>query len=108
MSICSDKTNDAQTSNGTKDAVCLVDIPMPSADESQNEKTTPKEGAASSQKTEHSPGEIKTNSPDKLQTDLHRQFNLLSRPPPPPPNEPKAPTGSNTVRMVNCEFDFFC
>lgn len=37
-------SNDAQTSNGVKDALrmCLVDIPMPGTDDSQNDKPTSK------------------------------------------------------------------
>ncbi|XP_055306762.1 cyclin-dependent kinase 12 isoform X2 [Sitodiplosis mosellana] len=99
ISTSSEKTNDLQTSNGMKDAVCLVDIPMPSADESQNDKTTSKEGITTSnaKTTEKSPGEESINSSDKTHTDLHRQFNLISVPPPPPPSEPKATFVSNIV-----------
>lgn len=79
-----------------KNSVCLVDnlvdIPMPSADESQNDKSTSKEGAVTSNTNtlQQSPTvEERIDSSDKTQTDLHRQFNLISVPPPPPPSDPK-------------------
>ncbi|XP_031624141.1 cyclin-dependent kinase 12 isoform X2 [Contarinia nasturtii] len=99
VSTCSDKISDAQTSNGMKDTVCLVDIPMPNADESQNDKNTSKEVATISNPntTEQSSDDTKTNSTEKTQSDLHRQFNLISVPPPPPPNEPKSTSVSNIV-----------
>lgn len=104
----SDKISDAQTSNGIKDAVCLVDIPMPSADEIQNDKTTSQEGTTISNAnlTEPSPGEPKVNSSEKVQSDLHRQFNLISVPPPPPPSEPKANVSNiviSTQRTVSMQ-----
>lgn len=111
MATSSDKIGDAQTSNGLKDAVCLVDIPMPSADESQNDKTTSKEEAAASNtntNTIEQSLEERINSSEKTQTDLHRQFNLISVPPPPPPNETKTTFVSNIVittqRTVNFDF----
>lgn len=103
-----EKISDAQTSNGIKDAVCLVDIPMPSVDESQSDNlTTSKDGIVTSNanSVEPSPGETGNNSSEKSQNDLHRQFNLISVPPPPPPSEPKTTFSSNIVitpqRTVN-------
>lgn len=82
-----------------KDTVCLVDIPMPNADESQNDKNTSKEAATISNPntTEQTSDNTKSNSSEKPQSDLHRQFNLISVPPPPPPNEPKSTSVSNIV-----------
>lgn len=113
----SEKISDAQTANGMKDPVCLVDIPMPSSDESQIDKTTSKEGVAAVITTSTttttitntssipSPGETKINSFDKTQFELHRKFNLISVPPPPPPTELKCTFSSNIVinthRSVN-------
>lgn len=99
VATSSDKIGEAQTSNGMKDAVCLVDIPMPSADESQNDRTTSKEEATTSNTNtiEQSLDEERINSSEKTQTDLHRQFNLISVPPPPPPNETKTTFVSNIV-----------
>lgn len=92
-----EKISDAQTSNGIKDSVCLVDIPMPSSDESQIDKTTSKEGTTSNASSIPSPGETKINSTEKAQYDLHRKFNLISVPPPPPPTEPKLTFSANIV-----------
>lgn len=99
MPTSSEKVIDTKTSNGMKDTVCLVDIPMPSADESHNGKTTSKEGPVTSNAniTEQTPDEEKINSSDKTRTDFHRQFNLISVPPPPPPSEPKITLASNIV-----------
>lgn len=93
----SEKISDAQTSNGIKDSVCLVDIPMPSSDESQIDKTTSKEGTTSNANSIPSPGETKINSTEKAQFDLQRKFNLISVPPPPPPTEPKLTFSANIV-----------
>lgn len=113
----SEKISDAQTANGIKDPVCLVDIPMPSSDESQIDKTTSKEGVAAVITTSAttitntntnsipSPGGTKKNSFEKTQFELHRKFNLISVPPPPPPTESKCTFSSNIVinthRSVN-------
>lgn len=93
----SDKISDAQASNGIKDAVCLVDIPMPSADENQSDTTTSKDGTTTFTSIELSSGDAANNSSEKSQTDLHRQFNLISVPPPPPPSEPKTSFVSNIL-----------
>lgn len=111
----SEKISDAQTANGIKDPVCLVDIPMPSSEESQIDKTTSKEGVAAvitistttitNTNSIPSPGETKINSIEKTQFELHRKFNLISVPPPPPPTESKCTFSSNIVinthRSVN-------
>lgn len=114
----SEKISDAQTANGIKDPVCLVDIPMPSSEESQIDKTTSKEGVAAvitisttttttitNTNSIPSPGETKINSIEKTQFELHRKFNLISVPPPPPPTELKCTFSSNIVinthRSVN-------
>lgn len=102
----SEKIDTAQASNGIKDTVCLVDIPMPSADESQNDKTTSKEGVTISYAAEL--GETRVNSADKVQSDLHRQFNLISVPPPPPPSDFKSILVSNTVISTQRTVNFFC
>lgn len=104
-----DQIDDAQTSNGIKDAVCLVDIPMPSANESQSDTTTSKDGtvATSTNSNQPSPGgETGINSTEEAQNDMQRQFNLITVPPPPPPeHEPKSTFSSNIVistqRTVN-------
>lgn len=100
LATSSEKISDAQTSNGIKDTVCLVDIPMPSVDESQIETTTSKDGTVTSNanSVEPSPGDSGNNqTSEKSQNDLHRQFNLISGPPPPPPSDPKASFSSNIV-----------
>lgn len=110
MEGSSDQINDAQISNGIKDPMCLVDIPMPSANESQSDTTTSKDGILTSNTNsiEQSPGEIGISSTEKSQNDMQRQFNLISAPPPPPPeheHEPKSTFSSNIVittqRTVN-------
>lgn len=81
---------------------------MPSVDESQNDTTTSKDVAITSNANsiEPSPGDGGINqTSDKSQNDLNRQFNMISGPPPPPPNDPKASFSSNIVitpqRTVN-------
>lgn len=116
METSSNQINDAQTSNGIKEPMCLVDIPMPSANESQSDTTTSKDGIplSNTNPIEPSPGEMAISSAEKSQNDMQRQLNLISAPPPPPPehvhvHEPKSTLSANitiaTQRTVNI-FDF--
>lgn len=98
----SDKTSDALTSNGIKDAVCLVDIPMPSVDESQSDINICKDGIATPHSNSIEPSTANITaigiiSSEKSQNDIHRQFSLISVPPPPPPSETKTTFSSNIV-----------
>lgn len=108
LEASSNQINDAQTSNGIKDPMCLVDIPMPSANESQSQTTTSKDGILiSNTNSNESLGELGASLSEKSQNDMQRQLNLISAPPPPPPDDqnPKSTLSSNvaasTQRTVN-------
>lgn len=115
MEASSNQIKDAQTSNGIKDPMCLVDIPMPSANESQSDTTTSKDAIplTNTNPIGPSPGEMGNSSSERSQNDMHRQLNLISAPPPPPPehvHEPKSTLSANititttTQRTVNISF----
>lgn len=102
-----DMNINAQTSNGIKNVVCLVDIPMPSIDDGQSLKPTSKEATETlnTDSVETLSSKTGINSSETAQTDLQRQFHLISVPPPPPPGEPETSLISNivipTTRTVN-------
>lgn len=109
----SDQIDDAQTSNG----INIIDIPMPSVNESQSDTATSENyygntasnNNSNTNSIEPSPGETGI----KAQNDVQRQFNLISVPPPPPPaeHEPKSTLSSNIVistqRTVNIYERYF-